>query len=229
MRPTRLTLLLLSALLTPACIHVDDDDWDGWDDDDDGAVVEDTRSVGAFHAVRVDDGLQLQVQVEPGASPTVTVRAEEDDLDLVRTEVEGGVLLATVRFHTHWPSGEGPTPRVVLTVPALERVERSEGGRVEVRGLAGGAFELLGSGGGDVLLAGSVDVLRADVSGGTELYARDLAAREATLVTSGGGDVQARVSEVLRVRASGGGDVRVVGSPQVLERELSGGSTLTLE
>lgn len=227
MRPTRLTLVLLASLLTPGCIYVDDEGWDDWDEDGDWA--EDTRSVGTFHAVRVDDGLQLQVLVEPGTAPQVSVRAQEDDLDLVRTEVESGVLLATVRWHTHWPSGEGPTPRVVVRVPALERVDRSEGGRMEVRGLAGGSFELLGSGGGDVLLTGTLDTLHVNVSGGTELYARDLAVRDATLVTSGGGDVQARVSDVLRVRASGGGDVHVVGHPQVLEQALSGGSSLTFE
>lgn len=105
----------------------------------------------------------------------------------------------------------------------------SGGGYIRIRGLRTDVLEVSRSGSSSIALEGEASQVKASPSGASRLSGRALASRETTLNTSGGENVVMKVSRALRVSASGGGRPRIIGHPEVLETDLSGGSTLSFE
>ncbi|HYO54929.1 head GIN domain-containing protein [Archangium sp.] len=216
-----------------------------------GRVVREERQTPDFVALKVNDGIEASVRVDPSQPRTVHLVGDDNLVALVRAEKVGSDTL-----HVHLRADEvgswsSSNPlRVEVTVPDLEALTRSDGstvevsgniapasfsltasggGRVKVSGLATESLSMQVSGGGEVTLEGSATRVTSTMSGGSELKARDFSAQDATLSSSGGGATVMRVSGSLRVTASGGGVVHIVGQPSVRSRALSGGSTLTFE
>lgn len=216
-----------------------------------GQLVQEERQLPGFVALEVNDGIEASVVVDPSQPQKVRLVGDDNLVALMRTELEGArTLRVYFRQEEAWGWNSRNPLRVEVTVPSLEALSRSGGGRVEVSGdvspasfsleasgggtvkvsgLATGSFSMEVSGGADVTLAGSATQVTSDMSGGSSLRARELSARDATLTSSGGGSTEIRVSESLRVAASGGGVVRIIGRPTVLGEDLSGGSTLDFE
>ncbi|MFY1830628.1 head GIN domain-containing protein [Myxococcus fulvus] len=215
-----------------------------------GHSIEESRTMPVFDRLDVEDGIPAHVQVDPTRPHSVLLVGDDNLIARMRTDHDGDRL--RVHFGGHDSvSWDSPNPlRVEVVVPSLEALERSGGGRMDVSGgvdanhftvsvSGGGAVLVHGlraesvalslSGGAYALLEGEARQVRMDLSGGSEVYAGELASREAQLESSGGGAASLRVSETLRVSASGGSHVRILGRPEVLERDLSGGSTLTFE
>lgn len=191
-----------------------------------GHVVDEFRQVSEFSSIDVSDGISANVMV--GFDQGVRVVGDDNLVGLVQTEVRDGRLIVFLPDSVDRWSSENDL-WVEVAVPRLESLKRSGGSSVKADGLDADTFILEASGGGRVELTGRATTVTSDLSGGTQLVAREFTAGEATLHSSGGGSIVMKVSNALRVEASGGGEVRVVGRPTVLSRELSGGSTLTFE
>lgn len=209
------------------------------------------RQTSDFVALDVEDGIEARVVVDAEQPLSVRLVGDDNLLEKLRTDVEGGRTL-----HVHFRDSEvgdwsSSNPlRVEVTVPNLESLSRSGGGTVDLSGhITATSFALSASGGGAVRASGlDTGILTLDTSGGTRatlrgtvarvvsemsgggtLDARDLSVKEATLSSSGGGSTVMQVSNRLSVSASGGGAVRIIGQPDVASKNLSGGSTLTFE
>ncbi|MCP3065037.1 DUF2807 domain-containing protein [Myxococcus sp. K38C18041901] len=215
-----------------------------------GHSVEESRTMPVFDRLDVEDGIPARVLVDPTRPHSVLLIGDDNLVAHMRTDHAGDRL--RVHFGEHGAvSWDSPNPlHVEVVVPSLEALERSGdglmdvsgvvdanhftvsgsgGGSVRVRGLRADVVTLSLSGGSHATLEGETRQVRMDLSGGSEVYAGGLASREARLESSGGGAAALRVSDTLRVSASGGSRVRVLGRPEVLEKKLSGGSSLTFE
>ncbi|MBU1820678.1 MAG: DUF2807 domain-containing protein, partial [Bacteroidetes bacterium] len=84
------------------------------------------------------------------------------------------------------------------------------------------------SGASQLDLSGTGTFLTGDLSGASQLYAFDYPVNEADLGLSGASRARVAVNNLLKVDASGASNVRYKGTP-TLERQLSGGSTVTRE
>ncbi len=216
-----------------------------------GERVEEARRTPSFEEVHVSDGIAAIVVVDPEQPHGVVVEGDSNLVALMRTDVHSRGRLR-VQFLSedvgHWES-ENPL-RVRVTVPTLRGFERSGGGAVSLSGtMAAPYFRLVTSGGGriraeglavermtmetsggaEVTLAGHAAVLDSEMSGGGKLYGAGLRVADARLESSGGGSTELQVVDTLRVEASGGGNITIIGTPVVVERDLSGGSTLRFE
>lgn len=215
-----------------------------------GHVVTEERQLSEFMALEVSDGIESTVVVDEAQPGQVRVVGDDNLVaDVLTEQTVSGTL--SVHFRDHLGGWSSPNPlRVEMTVPRLESISSSGGGTVDLggtlsasslqisssgggtvraRGLATESLTLEMSGGGDVTLAGQAYRVTSSLSGGSLLHARDLYARDASLSSSGGGSTVLRVSDTLRVSASGGSEIHIVGRPEALSTELSGGSTLTFE
>ncbi|WP_342381646.1 DUF2807 domain-containing protein [Myxococcus stipitatus] len=216
-----------------------------------GRQIEEERTTPAFTRLAIEDGIGAYIEVDPDKPQSVRLVGDDNLVALMRTEHSGS------RLQVHFPdheidSWDSPNPlRVDIVVPSLEALERSGGGalvdvsgtvdaevfelsssgggQIRIRGLRSESLEVSLSGSSNVILEGVVSRMEASLSGASRVTGRELAIRDATLNTSGGGQVVLRVSQTLRVSASGGGRLQIIGHPEVLERDLSGGSTLTFE
>ena len=185
-----------------------------------GPATEEPRSVGAFDRVEAEDG--VDVVLRPGREPGLRVRAGEDVIDDVHTEVRDGTLRI---WHDDigWFAGD-----IVIDVrmPAVSALDLSGGSDADVRGIDADAFAIRASGGSDVTASGRVGRLTLDASGGSDADLEALAARHVSVEASGGSDAEVSASATLDVEASGGSDVSYRGEPQ-LRRDVSGSSDLT--
>ncbi|WP_338866675.1 head GIN domain-containing protein [Myxococcus stipitatus] len=216
-----------------------------------GRQVEVVRPTPVFDRLELEDGIGASIEVDPDKPHSVRIVGDDNLVALMRTEHSGSRL--KVHFaDNEVDSWDSPNAlRVDIVVPRLEALERSGGGAlVDVRGKVDAeVFSLSASGGGyvrlrglrtdvlevslsgssSIVLEGEASQVKASLSGASRLSGSELASREATLNTSGGGNVVVKVSRALRVSASGGGRLQIIGHPEVLERDLSGGSTLSFE
>jgi hypothetical protein len=207
-----------------------------------GNLKTEPRSVADFEAVAVHAGIHAVVSL---GDKSVEVRADDNILPLVRTEVRGNTL--QIGFEPHnaiWSSGE---VTVVVRTPRLRGLEASGGADIRAESSNGETLQIGASGGGHASVGKAVArEIEVRASGGATVEARAIDAEhlsangsggavlrlsgravEAQLRYSGGTDIHAQDLDVgrLSVSGSGGGDAQVhVG--EAVRGGLSGGTTL---
>lgn len=187
-----------------------------------GTVVAQERKVPTFETVELSTSADVVITVGD-RSPTLTVEADDNVVDLVLTEVEGGTLVVRTRPGRAF---FGASPVVVTAgTEDLRGTGVSGSGSVTASGIDAASFEINVSGSGDVVVGGSVQDLSVRVSGSGTVDASELTSIEATVSISGSGDVMVRATETLRADVSGSGDVTYSGRPR-LEAHTSGSGSV---
>jgi hypothetical protein len=207
-----------------------------------GRAQRERRDVGSFDAVAVQSGIHATISI---GEPLVEVKADDNVLSLVVTEVKDGTLEIGFEKNT-WLMSEAKV-EVKVRTPKLRAVQASGGAEARVEsstssslsiGASGGAHvsiertparELqIRASGGATVEAGGLDAAELDArgSGGAVLRLEGRAA-QAHLSFSGGTDIKAPSLEVdkLSVQGSGGGEAHLKVA-QAIKGSLSGGSTL---
>jgi len=219
---SHLTILAAGATLTLSAASIA---WGGAIRGD-GKFVEVSRPVGAFHAVEVSSGIQVELLV--GEARPIEIHAEENIAPLVETEVSGSTL--HIRFTPNTShSDEGVKVKVVA--PRIDRIEvsggasaagavakgdkltleASGGAELKLREVEAKSVEAEGSGGATLELQGSAEELTLDVSGGTRFPLEKLAVKSARIDASGGCMGELQASETVKGELSGASMVRVHG------------------
>lgn len=220
----------------------------GWEDDEvymgagvrgSGNVVTESREVSGFDSIRVD--YPANVFISQGSTESLTVKAEDNLLPGLKTEVNGNELRI---FYTS-KGGEhvNPTkaPVITITVKELSSLDFSSAGESTVEGLesedldvsldGAGNVKLNGitvtnldvslSGAGSTTASGTADNLNVVISGFGSFNAKDLETSTADVNISGAGSASVWVEEELDATISGAGSVTYYGSPEVT-KQISG-------
>lgn len=194
-----------------------------------GDVVSESREVAGFeHVVLRGSG---SVVIDVTGTESLTIEAEDNLLEYLTTDVDGGVLeLDTSRSIS-------PTEEITYTITAavLESVTISGSGDITAVGVGGERLdadisgsgelhlpnvdvrEILAdlSGSGTIEISGSADELRVSISGSGDFEGADLTAEAADVTVSGSGDAAVNVTERLDADVSGSGTIRYFGNPSV--------------
>jgi hypothetical protein len=209
-----------------------------------GNVKEESRNVGDFSSVSVEQGVSATISV--GSKRSVTVSADDNLVPLVRTEVKNGRLSIGL---SQGPITSSRAIRVNVTTPELKAVAASGGSAVTVEGTTGSTFEAEGSGGavltvnkakadqikvsasggGRITLSGAAKELKVHMSGGAGIKAMDVPATSVSISGSGGAHAEVAASESLEADLSGGAKVRVKGNPTKRSINRSGGAEVRFE
>jgi len=207
-----------------------------------GPMVEEERNVSEFSKLKVSSG--IDVKLSQGYQHNVIVKANEDIIDDVETEVVNGTLRLTI--DRNWFRG-GATVKADITFVDLNSIDISAGSDLESEGLlsfndldigasAGSDLKLnleansvsmRTSSGSDASLQGYARNFEAKASSGSDINAYDFEVENATLECSSGSDVKAFVTESLNAKASSGSDIRYRGDPKLLNVNTSSGADLT--
>lgn len=205
-----------------------------------------TYNVSAFEAVSAAAGVTVEIQV--GATRSVTAETTSADFDDLKISVEGKVLRIG-RPTRVWLFSPRPTYHVRVVTPVLRTVEAasgadvsvaagvtgdislkaSSGGDLEVHSIQGGKVKASASSGSDLSISGSCVTLEAESSGGADLDAGDLNCQSVIVEASSGSDVEVRAMQRVSGKASSGSDVKVAGTPSVVEIETSSGADVKIE
>jgi hypothetical protein len=188
-----------------------------------GAATTQTRQVPSFTGVDVLGSAQVHVRV--GGAQSVVVRAGSNVIDEVTTDVRSGVL----------EIGRQPGMRmfdvgnvtVDVTVPALDSVQLTGSGDVDVSGLNAQQFAAVLPGSGRIVVSGIAQSVDARLSGSGQLKLSDLRAQDVAAEVSGSGDVAVYASQTLDAKVSGSGSIRYAGNPAQVNRDVSGSGSIS--
>jgi signal transduction histidine kinase len=213
----RAAVVALVALVTPAAAGCGS-----------GPETTQTRDVGAFSHVRAEG--DVDVAVRAGPPGRVTVRAGEDVIHHVVTEVVGDTLVVrrTSRGLVIGPDALDDA-RVLVELPRLRGASSTGSSDLEVSGLKGGALLMEVEGSGDLSARGRVNALDATVEGSGDAELLDLSAHRAAVRVEGSGDAEVHAVRVLRAVVEGSGSIRYRGEPGVATARSEGSGEIERE
>ena len=213
-----LLILLASSVLASGCaVTIGSCTAARWQGD--GVLAKETRSLPPFERIEVCSSFDVDVEVGPEQS--LEVAADSNLLERVTTRVRGDTLEITL-LNGSYSFRHGP--RVAVRVPQLTGLSLAGSGDVRISGLKGAGFELDLTGSGDVIVAGEIERLEAEIAGSGEFHLDQLQARHARVSITGSGDVDVHALESLDAHIAGSGDIRYRGRPATTAHVTGSGS-----
>jgi hypothetical protein len=205
-----------------------------------GPRVEQKLELKSFNGIKLT--LAADVYLTKGNTQSVSISAQQNIIDLIKTEVKDGIWKITTEenIRDHSPI------KVYITVPNMNYVglsgsgdihtegtfDESEEVTVTVSGSGNIRFNTIAksidasvSGSGDIELAGSAQNTSISISGSGDIDAYNFQSNSCEVRVSGSGDVKVHTTDELNVRVSGSGDVYYRGSPNLNSR-ISGSGNL---
>jgi hypothetical protein len=200
-------------------------------------VAEENRTVSGFTSATF--ATEGSLTIEPGAQEALLVRAEDNLLPYLLSEVQGGTLvmrtengvdlqptrpiefyLTVVDLDEFVFAGVGDVDLLNMTTAQLTLTSAGVGS-IECSNLDAVGLDVTLAGVGDVTIAGQVDEQTIMIAGVGDYEAGDLASREATVTISSSSSATVRVSDRLVVTITGNGSVYYIGDP-VVESTITG-------
>ncbi len=200
-----------------------------------GPVVSETRHISNYDEVTLS--IPANVYIYQGNEETVVVEAQDNVLDVLRTDVDHDEL--NIRFANHVLVKRHEPIKVFITTRNISQIriagsgnvfnetpliaERlyikiSGSGNVDLHDIDSPVVEAQISGSGKVYLSGYCADQVLNISGSGNIYAFDLMSETADVNISGSGKTEISVSEYLNARISGSGDIYYKGHPSVDSR-----------
>lgn len=239
------TVLILGFLLVITSVNAQW--WGGNKVKGNGNIVTDERKMSDYD--QVDVAGPLDVELFSGSEGNVSVKAEENLLEYIITEVKGSRLVIKVKEgHSLSPSIRNS---ILITVPFkdIEQVALSGSGDVYTRpnniikvsslkaNLAGSGDVKLEvdaeevkanvSGSGDVSLTGKATELKCSVAGSGDIHAFELKANNVEASVTGSGDIKIYCDGVLKAKVTGSGDIKYRGNPTKEESKIVGSGSVS--
>jgi len=207
-----------------------------------GKEVDVARQVGAFSVLRLDSS--VDVHARQGATPSVSVHADDNIEPLIETAVEGDALVVRMKKGTSYSTHHKVVVDVVFTT--LTAAQQHGSGDLHIDKLTGpkfessiagsgdlqidsaqvGTFALSVAGSGDVAISGSADEARFGVAGSGDIDARNFTAKKVSVSISGSGDAHVNATEAIDARVAGSGDITYSGHPHDVSRRVSGSGSV---
>lgn len=208
--------------------------------DGEGELVSDKRPVDGANGISVD--IDADVSVINGKSEVINIVAQQNILEKIKTEVDGGLLKITSKgcFGTHEPV------KIVVTLPGLNRLDLAGSGRIyvpdtfvvdEIKLRISGSGKIDGKfiaasiesdvvGSGSIMLAGSANVQKIVIAGSGDILADKMPCNEATVKMAGSGNASVYAIKDLEVKVTGSGTVRYRGKPDLTSKVIGSGTVV---
>ena len=198
-----------------------------------GNVTTAERTInGTYDQIEVSRG--LDVYLTQGDSQSISVQADENLHDIIKTEIEGNVLKIYAEDNISYSEAQ----KVAVSFKNILKISASSGSDVystntfnvdaiELNTDSGSDMKLSinarsidcsSSSGSDLRLSGSATELIATASSGSDIDAYDLKAESSNVKASSGADIKVNTSKVLMAKASSGADISYKGNPEKVEK-----------
>ena len=187
-----------------------------------GVAAKQPRDVAPFHWVELAGGNNVVIHV--GGAQSVVVKADDNLLDRVTTEVESGTLVVG-----NTP-GSLTTKRpmsVDVTVPTLDALTLAGGGNIVVDGIEAESLTVALSGSGNVTGSGTATSLRVTLDGSGNVWLTSVSANDVRAVLSGSGNIFVTATESLDAAVPGSGTISYAGNPQDVTKSVTGSGAIT--
>ena len=180
-----------------------------------------TRNVSAFTKIDVGGAINIEVSVQNDFS--VEVRADDNLLANIKTEVSGN----TLKIYSEDRISPKTRINVKISMPALEGVDVSGASSGVVANVKADSLELKASGASKIKIDGEAQSLKADASGASTIDAEGLKVADADIEASGASKATVSANNDLKVDASGASKISYIGEPKNIKQNSSGASSVT--
>ena len=187
-----------------------------------GVPATQARDVATFKSVELAGSNNVVVRV--GEKQSVVVRADDNLLDRVTTEVQSGKLVIA-----NTPgSFTTESPMIVeVTVPTLDALTLTGSGNIVVDGIEAERFEVSLPGNGTLTGSGSAARLDVTVGGSGTVQFTRLVADAVRALVSGSGSIFVTATESIDASVSGSGAIIYTGNPPSVTRSVTGSGAIT--
>jgi hypothetical protein len=196
-------------------------------------TIRQTRDVSSFTEIQLS--IHAMLFLTQGDNQEIIIEAEEDDLQIIETEVSNGKLNIKCSERKNKLNGY---PKVFITIPEIDGVIISGSGKViaEEKIVSDNIYTKI-SGSGNIKFAdltatsiivhisgsGNIDIggnnptgdVDIKISGSGNISMETIKAEKADIHISGSGNCKVNVSEELDAKISGSGDVFYLGKPAI--------------
>jgi len=187
-----------------------------------GVPATETRTLPPFERVELAGANNVSVRV--GGEQSVVVHADDNLIDRVLTDVDGGRLVIDNESGSYTPSTE---MRVDVTVQSLDDVTLSGSGKIAVTDVAADDLTVTLSGSGALDASGTADRLEVSLSGSGDARLGSLVTRDARAVVSGSGRIALNVTDSLDASVPGSGAITYSGEPEHVTTSVTGAGVVT--
>jgi Putative auto-transporter adhesin, head GIN domain len=203
------------------------------------------RKLTGFHGVEVSGAIDLYFT--QGNEEKVAVSARDaDDLDILETEVRGGILYIHYKNSKSWWSNQWNTSgrrfRAYVSCPDISNLTSSGSGNIYLEGkvkteelkieLSGSGnvegditatkLEIEQSGSSNVRIRGIAEKASFSTSGSGNVYGSDLVTDFCEISITGSGNVEVTTNKEISAEVSGSGNIRYRGNASVLHLSTAG-------
>ncbi len=185
-----------------------------------GHVTSQTRPIENFTRIEADGA--FGVTWTSAATPALSVTADDNLLEYIRTKVSGDTL------RIDWIKPLRGTHGIKINVASstLGHAQLNGAVRLVASNLSGPEFYLEANGATRVALNGTVNAVSAELNGASRLDADSLMTRAMELSISGAGRADVNVTETLKVDISGAGKVIYTGEPKTVQKDITGAGSI---
>jgi Putative auto-transporter adhesin, head GIN domain len=187
-----------------------------------GVAATQARDVAPFEAVELSGSNNVAIRV--GGEQSVVVRADDNLIDRVTTEVDEGTLVignTPGSFSTESPMS------VDVTVPSLSALKLSGSGNIVVDGVDAKSLAVDLPGSGTLTGSGTATQLEVSVGGSGVVRLTDLVATHARAAVGGSGSIFLVATDSLDASVSGSGAIVYLGSPTTVTKNVTGSGAIT--
>jgi hypothetical protein len=204
-------------------------------------VTEDRSTKEDFTKIKVSTGLDLYIS--QGSKNQITVEADENLQDIIRTEVKDGVL----RIYSEKNIWRAKARKVYVTVETLEALTATSGSDAYAKEtLKVNDLKISATSGADIHISVNVNTIETtatsgsniEVSGasnnhiskatsGASIDAYQLRSKNVTVKVTSGANINVHASESIDAKATSGGDIDFKGSPKKVNKKTSSGGSVS--
>jgi hypothetical protein len=205
-------------------------------------VISENRNISSkFEKIDIQQGINLYLT--QGNSTSLKVEADENIMDLLKTEVKNNQLKIYFKKNVY----KAKARNVYLTTNEISSIEASSGSSVktentwqiptlEINTSSGSSVKFhvnaddissTSSSGSTIRLYGKTNNFSAEASSGSNINATKLISTYAIAKASSGANITVNVNEKLTANASSGGSVNYEGNPTEINKDTSSGGNVT--
>jgi hypothetical protein len=185
-----------------------------------GNVKTESRNASGFKEIKAENAVELEITVQKDFS--LTVEADDNLLDQVKTEVSG----STLKISTNNSINSKNKIKIKISLPELTDLDVSGASTANISGVKTDSLELDASGASRIKVDGEVKSLDATASGASGIDAENLKTENAKADASGASHVTVSPTGELDAEASGASTVTYTGEPKNIKQNASGASTI---
>jgi hypothetical protein len=204
-------------------------------------VITQNRDIASdFNALHVSQGINVKLTM--GSTTSLKLEADENLHDIIRTEVEDGVL----RIYSEKNIYSAKKRTVYLTATDLNEIKVTSGAEVatentikteelKVSTTSGANAKLnlevanvtcSSTSGSNARLSGRAEKLTVSATSGANIKAKDLEALICEAKATSGSVVSVYATQELDARASSGGNISYSGDPEIVKKNSSSGGNI---